>query len=100
MIKHIVLWKLKEEADGHHKDENARKVKEILEGLNGKIEGLLHLEVGIDLSKAESSSDLSLYSEFGNRENLEFYRNHPEHKAVLPFLQSICIERRVVDYEV
>jgi len=100
MIKHIVFWKLKEEAEGHHKDENARKVKEILEALNGKIEGLLQLEVGIDLSKSEHSSDLVLYSEFGKKEDLEAYRNHPEHRAVLPFLQSVCLERRVVDYEI
>ncbi len=100
MIKHIVFWKLKENADGHHKDENAKKAKEVLESLNGKIKGLLHLEVGIDLSKSESSSDLVLYSEFEKKEDLEHYRNHPEHRSVLPFVKSICLERRVVDYDV
>ncbi len=99
-MKHIVFWKLKEEAEGHRKDENAKKVKERLEALNGRIEGLLQLEVGIDLSDSEYSSDLVLYSEFGKREDLKVYQSHPEHRALLPFLQSICIERRVVDYEI
>ncbi len=64
MIKHIVAWKLKETAHGNSKKENALIIKEKLESLNGKIEGLVKLEVGIDFSNTENSSDLVLYSEF------------------------------------
>ena len=37
MIKHIVMWKLKEEAEGHSKEENAKLIKNMLEGLKDKI---------------------------------------------------------------
>lgn len=100
MIKHIVFWKLKEEANGQNKDENAKQIKEKLEALNGTIEGLLHLEVGMDFLHSPESVDLVLYSEFESKEALEYYANHPAHKAVMPFIAEARNERRVVDYEI
>jgi hypothetical protein len=99
MIKHIVVWRLKESASGLGKAENARIVKERLEALNGRIPGLLRLEVGIDFSSTESSGDIALYSEFASRAALEGYQAHPEHRAILPFVLEATGERRVVDYE-
>ena len=61
---------------------------------------LLKLEVGIDVSREEGSSDLALYSEFASREALAAYQEHPDHKAVMPLVQEARSERRVVDYEV
>lgn len=100
MIKHIVFWKLKEEANGMSKEENARAIKQKLEELNGKIEGCIKLEVGFDFLHSPESADVVLYSEFVNREALEYYANHPLHKAVMPFIAEARSERRVVDYEV
>lgn len=100
MIKHIVMWKLLDEAEGNSKQENARIAKQMLEALNGKVPGLIKLEVGIDFSAAEGASDLLLYSEFADRAALERYQQHPEHIAVFPFMKAIRSERRVVDYEV
>lgn len=100
MVKHIVLWKLKENANGNTKAENALLIKEKLEALNGRIKGVLKIEVGIDFSKTESSSDVVLYSEFASREDLDNYQGHPEHKALLPFITEARSERLVVDYEV
>jgi len=100
MIKHIVVWKLKESAHGNSRDVNARLIKEKLEALNGKIEGLLKLEVGIDFSKSEHSCDVVLYSEFKSKESLNYYQDHPDHKAVMPFITEARSERRVVDYEI
>ena len=99
MVKHIVVWKLKETAHGNTKQQNAVLLKQKLEALNGKIEGLLKLEVGIDFSKTESSGDIMLYSEFPSREALAAYLTHPLHKAVVPFVVESVSERRVVDYE-
>ncbi len=99
MIKHIVIWKLKERAEGSSKSEIAAKAKELLEGLNGKIPGLLRLEVGIDFAHTDSSADLVLYSEFDSKESLERYRNHPEHLRVAEFVSRIHSERQTVDYE-
>ena len=100
MIKHIVMWKLHGFAEGKSKAENAAKAKQMLEALNGKIPGLLKLEVGINSTHSEGSSDLVLYSEFESTEALERYPDHPEHQAVMPFMAAIRSERRVVDYAV
>lgn len=97
MIKHIVMWRLNGQAGD--KTENALQLKLRLESLNGKIPGLIRLEVGIDFSKEDESSDVILYSEFENREALAAYQVHPAHNEVIPFVKSVRGERRVVDYE-
>lgn len=100
MIKHIVFWKLKEEALGNDKATNARLIKEKLEALNGRIEGLKKLEIGLDFAGGPMSADVALYSEFDTKEDLDFYQEHPEHKAVQAFVLDVRAERRVVDYEI
>ena len=97
MIKHIVMWRLDEAAGD--KAGNALRLKQLLEGLNGKIPGLLKLEVGIDFSREGESSDVVLYSEFESRQALAAYQTHPAHVEVAPFVKSVRAERRVVDYE-
>ncbi|MFN7312834.1 MAG: Dabb family protein [Bacteroidota bacterium] len=99
MIKHIVFWKLKEEANGMTKLENALAIKQKLEALNGKIEGCLKLEVGFDFLHSAESADVVLYSEFESKQALDFYANHPLHKAVMPFIAEARSERRVIDIE-
>ena len=100
MIKHIVVWRLKDAANGNDKHTNARLIKEKLESLNGKIPGMLKIEVGINLDDSDYSSDVVLYSEFESRQALEEYQNHPEHQAMKPFIFESRSERREVDYEV
>ena len=99
MIRHIVLWRLKAQAEGRGRAENAALIKRALEDLQGKIPGLLKLEVGFDFSKTADSSDIALYSEFESREALEAYQSHPLHEAVKPMVLSARDERRMVDYE-
>jgi quinol monooxygenase YgiN len=99
MIKHIVFWKLKDQANGMSKEENVKAIKQKLEDLNGKIEGCLKLEVGFDFLHSEESADVVLYSEFESKEALSYYANHPLHKAVMPFIAEARSERRVIDYE-
>jgi heme-degrading monooxygenase HmoA len=100
MIKHIVMWKLKETANGNSKYDNALNIKNKLEALNGKIPGLVKIEVGIDFSKTESSKDVVLVSEFETKEDLDNYQVHPDHKALMPFIEESRLERAVVDYEI
>ncbi|HOJ79042.1 MAG TPA: Dabb family protein [Bacillota bacterium] len=100
MIKHIVMWRLKEQANGDAKLATALSIKNKLESLSGKIPGLIKIEVGIDFSNTDRSSDLVLYSEFETKEALVNYQNHPEHQAIVPFVVENVSERRVVDYEV
>lgn len=100
MIKHIVTWKLKDSANGNDKATNAKKIKEMLENLRGKIPGMVHIEVGIDYSRTDASFDLLLYSEFESKAALDGYQSHPLHKAVMPFIGEARLERVLVDYEV
>ena len=99
MIKHIVFWKLKEEANGQTKQENAQVIKQKLEALKGHIEGLIDIEVGFDFLHSPESVDVVLYSTFTDKAALDFYQQHPLHKAVMPFIGEARSERRVVDYE-
>ena len=98
MIKHIVMWKLKDSAHGNDRTTNARMVKEKLEALRGKIPGLLAIEVGVDFSASANSADVVLYSEFASRDALALYQAHPLHRAIVQFVAEAASERRVVDY--
>lgn len=98
MIKHIVMWKLKEEAHGNDKATNARLIKEKLEALGGQIDGLHKIEVGIDFLGG-TNFDIVLYSELYSEEALDTYQNHPLHQALLPFVKESVIDRKAVDYK-
>jgi len=100
MIKHIVMWSLKDQAHGNSKATNAGLMKEKLEALNGRIPGMIKLEVGIDFSGTKDSFDVVLYSEFESEGDLNNYQNHQDHKAIMPFVVEVREERRMVDYEV
>jgi hypothetical protein len=100
MINHIVMWKLKEEAEGADKKSNAFKIKAMLESLIGKIECIDYLEVGININSSDAAYDAALYSKFKDLKALEEYQNHPEHKKVSEFVGKVRVARTVVDYEV
>lgn len=100
MIKHIVMWTLKDEAEGKSAVENAKKIKQMLEGLNGKIPGLVHLEVGLDIFQASPPWQVVLYSELESRDALQGYQSHPEHQRCVEFVKKVVGDRGVVDYEI
>jgi len=93
MIKHIVMWKLRDKTD-------APELKERLEALNGKIQGLLKLEVGIDFRGSGQSADMVLVAELVSHKALDIYQNHPAHQAVIPLMKASAVSRTVADYEI
>ena len=99
MLKHIVMWKLKDTAEGRSKAENAQKVKFLLERLKKEIKEIRTMEVGINSNNSADSYDIVLYSEFSNVNKLKIYQNHPEHIKVGYFVSKVRLERKVVDYE-
>lgn len=100
MIKHIVMWRLHEFADGNSKAENARKLKDYLLALKESIPQIQRIEVGTNITANDSNAaDVVLYSEFENRETLTAYQKHPEHQKVVQFLSKVRSEKRVVDYQ-
>jgi len=102
MIKHIVMWTLKDEAGGKTKAENAATMKALLNGLPGKIPGLaVELEaVTGELFESVPATDIALYTTFKTKEDLKTYAVHPEHLKVVEFIKTVVAERRVIDYEI
>ena len=100
MIKHIVFWRLNESAYGNDKQTNAQILKEKLLAMQGKVIGLLKVEVGFDFSIEKDSCDVVLYSEFTTKEALHQYQTHPDHEEIKKWLSEVRYERRVVDYEI
>jgi hypothetical protein len=98
MIKHIVMWNLKGDTRAE-KARSASQLKAAFEGLLGKIPGLLHVEVGVDLSEVDYACDVVLYSEFDSLESLSAYADHAEHLRVKREIGDMRIARHQVDYQ-
>ena len=100
MVKHIILWKIKEEKTEKEKEEIKANVKKGLEGLAGQIPGLLEIKVQTE-SLESSTADLMLDSSFENPESLKEYATHPAHVAVADSAVRPNMEVRMcLDYEI
>ncbi len=100
MLKHIVMWKLKDHAEGADKAENARKMKAFLDGCATLVPGILKFETAIMQAGLEATYDVVLYSEFTDKSVLDAYQNHPDHNAIKPFIGAVREARQCMDYEV
>ena len=99
MIKHVILWTLKDQYSGAQMEEIKAGIKEGLEGLKGQIPGLVDIKVYTN-GLSSSNTDLMLDSTFENEEALKNYATHPAHVAVAdnkvrPFTAS----RNCLDFE-
>lgn len=100
MIKHIVVWRLKDEALGTCKADNIAQAKDALEALRDLVPTVRFLEVGVDIGAAHDPCDLVIYSEFDTREDLDAYQVHPEHVKVAKLIGEMRELRAAIDYEV
>lgn len=99
MVKHVILWQLKDELSESEKAEVKKGIKEGLESLQSKIPGLLDIKVEIT-PLASSNADVMLDSSFENEEALKGYAVHPEHVAVADHKVRPYTKTRVcMDYE-
>ena len=96
-VKHIVMWNLRADANGE-KAKSIEAVKNRFEALREIIPGLLHVEVGVDFSRASYACDVVLYTEFESAEALAAYAEHPAHLKIRDELQGVRIARYQVDY--
>ncbi len=92
MLKHVVVWKMKEE----NKLANMEKIKEMLEALPAKIDKIKSLSVGFNENGGEY--DIILITDFENKNDLMEYDEHPEHQKVRKFVRSVVESRIAVDY--
>ncbi len=100
MVKHVILWTLKENLTVAEKAEVKAGIKAGLEGLAGKIPGLLEIRVFTE-GLPSSNADLMLDSSFADQESLKDYAVHPEHVAVAETkVRPYTALRSCLDYEV
>lgn len=100
MIRHIVMFKFKDFADGRDKAANLQIAKEKLEALQGVVPTLLRSVVKTGApGSAESNYDLVLVAEYADMDALNAYIVHPAHKKVGEFMREVRESRACIDFE-
>lgn len=98
MVKHIILWQLKDELSEEQKETVKKDIKKGLEGLKGRIPGLRNIKVNIN-GLETSNADLMLDSEFDDFDSLKGYSIHPEHVNVAnTYVRPNTKQRVCLDY--
>lgn len=99
MVRHIVMFKLKEFASPAEKQAKLDEIKTRLEALIDKIDVLRKIEVKFNCNP-EESWDLILITELDSLADVNTYANHPEHVAVAKgIIGPVKADRACVDYE-
>ena len=100
MVKHVIVWTLKEEYSAFEKENIKKDIKEGLEGLKGKVPGIIEIKVYIN-GLESSNTDLILDSTFENEDALKGYAVHPEHvKVATEKVRPFTSIRSCFDYEI
>lgn len=99
MIRHIVMWKFRRDLE-ETPLQIAQEMKSRLEALNGKIDGLVRAEVGVNVKETASSFDAVLTADFDSWELMDAYKVHPLHLVIGDYCKERRLERVDVDYEI
>ncbi len=100
MVRHIVMWKFKDEAEGLTKKENLLKVKAMLEALPEKIDLIRRMEVHLNENDNGKNFDAVLISEFDSLDDVKRYRVHPDHVKISQYVSLVRLDRVSADYTV
>lgn len=101
MVKHIILWTLRPELSEEEKQTVKEGIKQGLEGLVGKVPGLIEVKVNIGGRLASSNADVMLDSTLESPEALKVYSQHPEHVAVANNkVRPYTVSRTCLDFEI
>ncbi len=99
MIKHIVIWKLREFSSREEKAKTAQNLRSKLLEMQEAISEIQSVEVGINNDKASSSNyDVILITRFKSWSDLKAYKVHPAHQELIEYLQNIRELRVAIDY--
>ena len=98
MIKHMILWKLKDEIPESERPAAIAEAKKRLEALSSKIPGMLSITVHTG-ALPTSSADMMLDSAFADAEALAGYQKNPLHVEAAAYVRSIVAQRLCLDYE-
>lgn len=100
MVKHMILWTLNPELSEEEKNAVKAGIKEGLEGLVGKVPGLIDVKVTIDRRLSSSTADLMLDCSLENAEALKVYASHSDHLAVANTkVRPYTVQRACLDFE-
>lgn len=99
MVKHIVIFKLRDEIAQEEKLDIMNRFKVAIENLPAKIPFIRKVEVGLNINPGETWN-IALYSEFDSLEDVKAYATHPEHVAAGKIIADAKENRACVDYEI
>ena len=100
MVKHIILWQLDDSKSAEEKEQIKKAMKVQLEGLVGKVPGLVSLQVNIN-PLPSSNADVMLDSTLESEEALKGYAVHKDHVAVADtYVRPYTVSRVCMDYEI
>ncbi|MGN0310114.1 MAG: Dabb family protein [Bacteroides sp.] len=99
MVKHIVLFRLREDVPAEKRLEAMRSFKAAIEALPERIEVIRKVEVGLNMNPSEAWH-IALYSEFDTLDDVRLYAAHPDHVAAGKLLAEVKESRACVDYEI
>jgi|TARA_B100001105_G_scaffold254406_1_gene250188 hypothetical protein len=100
MYKHVVLWKLKDDANGMSKKELTVEVKKRLDELPFHIPEIISYETAINIGDYGASFfDVSVISVFKSKDEFWKYTKYPIHDKVVGFIKSVQLDEYIVDYE-
>jgi len=92
MIKHVVMWTLKDKS-------KASELKTLIESMKGRIESLVDIECGINYNTVNADCDIILISQHNSKEDLEAYQVDPVHKDAAKIIGASVTSRHAVDFE-
>ncbi len=100
MVKHVILWKLKENLSDEEKEKVKSDIKSSLEGLVGKIDGLISMKILTEFMDS-SNVDIMMDSELTDANALKAYQSHPAHvEAANTYVRPNTESRLCADYEI
>jgi len=94
LITHIVFFKLKDNSP-----EKVEVTAQVLRNMEGKIEQLKYIEVGVDIVHSARSYDIALITKFDSMADLDAYQVHPVHQKVIEHMNEVRESSVAVDYE-
>ena len=100
MIRHIVMWNLKDHAEGADKAANLEKAKALLLSCAQVVPGIRTFEVATAAPGMDCTNDLVLHMLLDDAQVLADYQIHPQHVGIKPFMKAVVKERRCMDFNV
>ena len=100
MIRHVVMWSFKENAEGKTAQENMVFVRDSLYALLPVIPQIKKMDISFDITHSDSSSDMMLMTEFESIDTLREYVVHPAHQKVSQYVRKVIDKRMSHDCEI